>query len=118
MDKNYKTRDGREVRVLCVDNKQGGKWTVVAVVGGEVSIYTKEGIHSVDFELSGYDLVETPEEKELWLEIFSYNNFIDGIGHNTKSMLMESISDSMDTSNNYKLIATKHITYIEGESCL
>jgi hypothetical protein len=118
MDKKYKTRDGRDVRVLCVDACEG-HYPVVAVVDNEAWQMTKFGAFSaIDF--TGNDLVEVPEEKTVWLEIYRYKYWgdadCDSIRyHNNLSDLKEHIKIMGENSGRYKLIAIKKITYVEGE---
>lgn len=61
MDKKYKTRDGRSVRIICTDMK-GCEYRVVALVQFEefeqMESYTAEGLfwsHNVE---SKHDLIE------------------------------------------------------------
>jgi hypothetical protein len=57
MNKQYKTKSGLPVRVLCVDceNKY---YPVVAIVDGDVFTYTKEGYFDGEAYPDDYDLVE------------------------------------------------------------
>lgn len=70
MDKQYRTRDGREVRVLCVDRNHQD-YPVVALIGDDddVESFTAEGsyrAHSVsDF---GFDLIEYNPAQDLNLD--------------------------------------------------
>jgi hypothetical protein len=118
MDKRYKTRDGRDARVLCVDACEG-HYPVVAVVDNEVWQMTKFGAFSaIDF--TGNDLVEVPEEKTVWLEIFRYTHWGDRSEtciryYHNLSDLKDRIKIMEEDSNRYKLIAIKKITYTEGE---
>ena len=121
MDKKYKTRDGRDVRLLCTDNLGvcAGSYPVVAIVEGAASVFTATGGFYTESVEHGLDLIEVVQEHELWVEIFSHDAFIDAIGHRTKEGLQESINDSCNmSSKRYKLLATKKITYVEGETCL
>ena len=119
-DKKYKTRDGREARVLCIDNYYGDSdFPVIALVEGETSTYTVAGgfySHREDDE----DLIEVPEEKELWVEIFyTGTGHVRAVYYLSEDTLHNGIeSNSKFYENEYKLIATKKITYAEGESCL
>jgi hypothetical protein len=118
MDKKYKTRDGRDVRVLCVDACEG-HYPVVAVVDNEVWQMTKFGMFSaIDF--TDNDLIEQPEEKTVWLEIFRYKhwqeNTVDVITtHQSEEDLNKSVQFKRESSTWYELIAIKKITYTEGE---
>ena len=58
MNKKYRTRDGREVRVLCVDN-DNDKFPVIAVIPKNTPyIFTKEGRFYSDKENTELDLIE------------------------------------------------------------
>lgn len=123
MDKKYKTRDGLEARVLCIDNYYGdGDFPIIALVEGETSTYTVTGgfySHKEDDN----DLIEVPEEKELWLEVYSVtknsNTNIRFFSYNSDEALRLGITaNRVAFGDKYQLIATKKITYVEGESCL
>ena len=70
MNKKYKTRVGRDVRILCIDNCNDSKYCVVAIADGNVNTYTIEGLY-YSYTTDDLDLIEVPEEKELWLEVYS-----------------------------------------------
>lgn len=60
MDKQYRTRDGREVRVLCVDRSHQN-YPVVALIGddGAIESFTAEGSHQAhSVGDSEFDLIE------------------------------------------------------------
>lgn len=123
MDKKYKTRDGRDVRVLCTDNIDGGVWTVVAVIDGTVFLYISNGRYYNDKDECELDLVEVPDEKELWIEVYriTKDNKIDirSFAYASCEALQLSITANRLTyGDKYELIATKKITVAEGESCL
>jgi len=44
LDKVYKTRDGREARVICVDAP--GTYSVVGIFGGEIGRWTADGSYA------------------------------------------------------------------------
>ena len=75
LDKQYKTRDGREVRVFMVDG--GGEWPILGAYKDQDAWYcnewTSKGTHNYAGTTNGYDLIEVVPEKEVWLV------------HNTKS---------------------------------
>ncbi len=63
MDKQYKTRDGKNVRVLCVDRKSDAGYTVFALIddGGtteDYSCFTADGFYYDDKSEHRYDLIE------------------------------------------------------------
>jgi hypothetical protein len=66
------------------------------------------------------DLIEVPEEKELWVEIFyTGTGHVRAVYYLSETTLRNGVeSNSKFYENEYKLIATKKITYIEGETCL
>lgn len=116
MDKKYKTRDGRDVRVLCVDADNVG-YPVITLVDGTVYHYTKFGSCTRSQTQTPADLVEQPEEKTVWLEIFRYKHWSEDakvmIGvHNSREELEAAV---MKQQFGYQYIAIKKITYVEGE---
>lgn len=82
MGKQYKTRDGREVRVLCVD-REHCLYTVVALVSNVVVTYTADG-HQFSGQDSAVDLIEVKPRivREYWVNVYQ-----NGIGplHATKA---------------------------------
>ena len=71
MDKQYRTRHGYPVRVLCVDVKSDN-WSVAAVVDRgdveEVESFTKEGYYFGLHEPSDNDLIEVNPLNELKID--------------------------------------------------
>lgn len=120
MDKKYKTRDGRDVRVLCTDNTDGGAWTVVALIEGSVSNFTSTGRYWNSNKECGLDLLEVAQEHELWVEIFyTGTGHVRTVYYFSENTLRNGVeSNSKFYGGDYKLIATKKITYVEGETCL
>lgn len=59
LDKKYKTRDGRDVRLLCTDGP--GQFPVIGIVDGDDSIgfWLSSGMMRYDRE-TRYDLIEVP----------------------------------------------------------
>ena len=59
MDKKYKTRDGKSVRIICVDAK--GDWPIIGLIEIQevesVAAWRADGLYGPT--RSGYDLVET-----------------------------------------------------------
>lgn len=113
MDKQYKTRSGSEVRILCIDSGCE-QYPVVAIVDSDALKFTAEGNYWFDGDISDHDLIEVPKEKTIWLEIYEYEGDTRALGHSTKELLDKSIRASTAESW-YKLIATKKITIVEGE---
>ena len=113
MDKQYKTRSGSEVRILCIDSGCE-EYPVVAVVNKDALKFTAEGKYWSDGDTSDHDLIEVPKETEVWLEIYEYEGELKGRNHLTKEDLDFSVNATIGI-NRYKLIATKKITVVEGE---
>jgi len=91
MDKKYTTRDGQEVRLLCVD--RGGNFPIVGIVGGELYVWSPEGKFTKLSCSSDFDLIEAPEtiEVDVW-----FNVYADGIvsqPYDTKSDADDGVSD-------------------------
>lgn len=122
MGKQYKTRDGLPVRVLCTDNTNTGIWSVVATVDGTPSLFTKEGWFCVDEEGNNskhdWDLIEQPQEITVWIEVFKSDGYILSCSHEAEEALWKSIADSKASSSksDYTLIATKKVIIKEGET--
>ena len=85
MDKRYKTRDGRDVRVLCVDLKNDN-YPVLSVVtnkdGFQIVIqHSSDGHYYEDGEDSDVDLIEQPEEHtiDVWAVLYKKDDWIKGV---------------------------------------
>jgi len=117
MDKHYKTRDGRDVRVLCVDNEYKDENPVVAIIDGRPYMFTATGRDIDDNHETEDDLIEVPEEKELWTEIFTVGNgAVRAVYYLSEIALQIGVASNRGFyENNYKLIAIKKVTYVEGE---
>ena len=64
MDKEYVTRDGRKVRILCTDNYKNTEYPVVAIMpNGDVLLFTKNGEYS-GISTSSLDLIYTETYKK------------------------------------------------------
>ena len=69
------TREGRSVRILCVD-KKGGDLPIIALIqqctkDNEIlSTFTKEGKWSTTLEKHPNDLLFAPEKHEGWINIY------------------------------------------------
>lgn len=75
MDKQYKTRDGRPVRIICVD-REDDDYPIVALINWEngkdrISTYTTNG-KGIKESCSVYDLIEVPVEHEV--HVLKYND--------------------------------------------
>ena len=110
MDKKYLTRSGLDVRVLCVDAGLEQHFNVVAIVNScTVVTYTSTGKYYSNLPEDTLDLVEQPEEKTVWLEIYQDNYNSDLIESH------ESREEALSSCNGRKLIAIKKIMYKEGD---
>jgi hypothetical protein len=71
MDKKYRTRDGREVRLLCVDGPK--EYPVVGVVAGDncPSSWTSTG-KIVEHQDRQADLIEyhEPDIRTIWVNVY------------------------------------------------
>ena len=65
MDKQYRTRNGCSVRILCIDRKANTNYPVIALVDDEndddVAIYTADGSFFRDGEQHRLDLIEVSQ---------------------------------------------------------
>jgi len=118
-EKRYKTRDGRDVRVLCVDADIPDYPVIALLEGLYVLDFSEEGLFDKT-SLGDYDLIEQPEDKTVWLEIYRYTHWkttdYNGIRYYmSEQKLQDHIETMKEDSKNYKLIAIKKITYVEGE---
>jgi len=116
IDKKYKTRDGRDVRLLCLDARSSNFPVVALVEGSTPETFTRYGNHDVGYD-SPLDLIEQPEEKTVWLELFRYKHWSEDakvmIGvHNSREELEAAV---MKQQFGYQFIAIKKITYKEGD---
>lgn len=71
------TRDGRAVRIICIDKKSNA-WPIVALATKkereieDMYCYSKYGKHYLDKD-NCVDLFFAPEKKEGWINIYKYN---------------------------------------------
>ena len=86
MNKNYETKDGREVRVLCVD--AGGEKPVIALISDVLGRHYLNGRYCDTYE-SASDLVEVKPriKRTIWVNVYP-----DTVGNNYESK--ESADDS------------------------
>lgn len=71
MDKKYRTRDGRDVRILCVD--AGGIFPVVGIVDFGAITWTSDGLSQPMLSsCSPFDLIEVvePETRTIWVNVY------------------------------------------------
>lgn len=98
MDKKYKTRDGRGVRLLCTDSTHT-TYPIVGMIGTIMHMWTKDQ--------SSYDLIEDkPKIKvERWINICTY-------GDNPRpiSSTHHALDDTLET--HHQLKHTPKITYL------
>lgn len=110
MGKQYKTRDGRDVRVLCIDGPDKNYPVVAAVNNGDGDDYwtpedfTEDGTYVVDDPGSVNDLIEVKPEITEYVNIYSDGTHY---GYPTKQRA--------DSSADSDRIACIKITYCEGE---
>lgn len=94
MNKKYQTRDGKPVRLLCIDETLS-RYPVIGVIAdeGESSSWTKDGYYYHDAEETDpYDLVEVKEEKTVvgWVNVFEDGSI--SMIYKTKEYANESFS--------------------------
>jgi len=94
MDKKYKTRDGQEVRLLCVDAPGG--FPVVGLLGETVSTWCADGSFFLSEKPENLDLIETPETIEIDVWINVYINSLVGDAYLTKSDADDNASAGLD----------------------
>ena len=72
MDKKYKTRDGQDGRILCINAELGSYGSVIGIVDKTIKTWRIKGEY-YSVEPSIYDLIEVwePQDKEL---IWCYNH--------------------------------------------
>jgi len=69
MDKKYETRNGKPVRILCVDGDLDG-YSVVGLVDGWPETWTRFGSYDISRDTAGHDLVEAKREQTLFLNVY------------------------------------------------
>jgi len=71
MDKKYTTRDGRGVRLLCVDVP--GEFPVVGIVRGDIFRWNTCGGFAASGISHDFDLIEAPEtiEVDVWVNVYA-----------------------------------------------
>lgn len=95
MDKEYTTRDGRPVRILCTNRKCD--FPIVALVtqgnqSEDVFCYTQKGSYSAAYiHRHNLDLIEKPRRLQGWINV--YPNEITGVVYQTRSDADSGASD-------------------------
>lgn len=73
MDKKYRTRDGRDVRLLCVDGPS--RQSIIGLVEGKDNpvSWSDEGRFYLHNETSVLDLIEyyEPDIRTIWVNVFA-----------------------------------------------
>jgi len=110
MDREYVTRDGKAVRLLCVD-KSGDPWPVVALVAEDdrdrLVAYLADGRYS-RVCASDIDLIPKPKrhKRTVWLNV--YENIVFGFAHESRA--------SADHCDHDRIACLElHLDFAEGE---
>lgn len=106
------TRDGRSVRIICID-RRGYTCPIVALVEEEdnkdtVCTFKKDGNWSISGIESKFDLFFAPENHEGWMHIYKHINGHyegDGIVYNTKEQCEVNQSSCILNHFQYEAIA-------------
>ena len=71
MDKKYRTRDGRDVRLLCVD-VPNAHHPVVGIIGDIIHAWTKGGKSFSECHQTPSDLIEyhEPDIRTIWVNVY------------------------------------------------
>ena len=69
MNSGYVTRKGEKVRILCTDNYDNPEYPVVAIIGGDICSFTKNGWYieagsHCDFDLIDIETYKNPQFKQ------------------------------------------------------
>jgi len=70
-----RTRDGRDARIICTTAKGCGERSIIALVTNSINVeevlfYVKDGRCYENSENSSGDLINIPETKTMWLNIY------------------------------------------------
>jgi len=71
MDKKYRTRDGRDVRLLCVDG--GGFYPVIGLIDSDMLRWTDDGLFApMRTARHSTDLIEyrEPDIRTIWVNVY------------------------------------------------
>ena len=116
LEKPVQTRDGRKARVICTDMKHE-KGPIIAIIetseGFEkVQQYWEGGYYNNNYHDdridSGNDLINIPEEKELWLNVYDENKRV------PFATLRVSKKDADEFADKDRIARIK-VTYKEGQ---
>lgn len=112
MDKKYKTRDGRDVRLLCVDGPNE-RYPVIGIVQGLGFPYnwmSSGNADTADLETSS-DLIEVKPRIEGWVNIYTKEAF------NPDELVtrLYKTRNEADRWAHKKRIACLHVSFEEGE---
>lgn len=64
MDKTYRTRDGRDVKIYTTEHE--GDWPVVGAIGVDICTWRADGTHPTNRDA---DLIEVKPEKVVWVVV-------------------------------------------------
>lgn len=106
--KLIKTRDGRDVRILCTDAQLYDGRTIVAVINGSIAMlfpdgqgYPRSMVPRIELP---YDLVNVPEKRKVWLNLYELG-----------SAFCYPSKDIADEQAGKDRIACVEVEYTEGE---
>lgn len=106
MDKQYQTRDGREVRIYAVDG--GGFYPIqgAVLIGGRWIMYSWSGLGYINrpIDPEANDLIEVPKIIKAWVNIYPFS---DGYVYKTR--------EEADKAADFNRIACVQIEFKEGE---
>lgn len=70
MDKKYRTRDGREVRLLCVDGPEDTP--IIGLIGPTTAKWRSDGRWTQTYAETIYDLIEyhEPDIRTIWVNVY------------------------------------------------
>ena len=113
MDKEYQTKDGRKVRIICVD---GPRWQS-PVIGvkegyGDIDMWTEDGKFNSSGNESPWDLVEVPKTVTRWVNIYEDGGIM-WMGYTSNTT--RQMADSEACRNHSCRIGCKKIKIAEGE---
>lgn len=92
MGKQYRTRDGRAVRILCVDRQGSGLWPVIGLLTGkDGKEYTgawPESGHRYEDDTSSLDLIEVKPRLSgtFWANIYKNSKVDNFIAYPSKDL--------------------------------
>jgi len=103
-NKPIQTRDGRSVRIICTDKK--GDFPIVVLITNpsgkeEVCTYTEDGYYYENEAQCDSDLVNAPEQKHMWINIYPDNR--------NEHYSYETLHEADVMANHYDRIGVIHI---------